>query len=237
MSVLLASALALSFAPHAWDRPDADPFTGTRAEAVVLLGIPGAPVDFPPGACVYRPIREGERIDAMTFGPDRVEYGVIAHPSRWSVGVSRMVEDCWWPGPNGMAYHILYPIACGNWYLEVVALPSIGMPAGGLPWWMPPGGWGEDEGYGGYSGYSGAGYDNGGGYGEVSYVPNAPTTPYQLLPPGGIESPPVYIETPYAPLIPTGPNLLPTIPATEPSSFGIVLTGLIMLWLKRKLAL
>jgi hypothetical protein len=237
MSVLLASALVLSFAPHAWDRPDADPFTGTRAEAVELLGIPGAPVDFPPDACVYRPIREGERIDAMTFGRDRVEYGVVAHPDRWPKWVSRMVEDCWWPGSNGMAYHILYPIVCGNWYMEVAALPPIGMPAGGLPEWVYPG-WGEGGGYGSP------------GYGEVSYVPNGynnvPTASYQLLPPGGIESPPVYIETPpgppYAPLIPSGPNAptLPTspntplIPTPEPSSLGVVLAGLAILWFTRR---
>jgi hypothetical protein len=151
-----------------WSHPDRAPYMGTFDQAVAAFAIPPPPR---PMQCHYRGIWAGERFAAMMFGRDRVAYNVVADTDSWPAGDTRVGEDCWFLA-GGWEYHLVRPLVCGNWALEV--LPIAG-------WWpraIPPGEWGSSSAalYGsGEEGWSAGGYGWGayrlpGGYGvPVSY--------------------------------------------------------------------
>lgn len=158
-----------------WDHPGRAPYTGTFDQAVAAFAIPPPPR---PMACSYRRIWNGERFAAMMFGRDRVEYNVEADTDAWTSSETRVAEDCWYLSA-GWEYHLVRPLVCGNWALEV--LPIAG-------WWpgapiFPPSGiwlgagWYRDvpQGTSGYAGYGWGAYGLPGGYGvPVSYEVPAP---------------------------------------------------------------
>jgi hypothetical protein len=149
-----------------WQHPNRAPYMGTFDQAVAAFAIPPPPR---PMQCHYRDIWAGERFTAMMFGRDRVELNVVADTDDWPAADTRVAEDCWFLAA-GSEYHLVRPLVCGNWALEV--LPIAG-------WW--PGGhasgqysgntaqlWGEE----GWSagGYGWGAYGLAGGYGvPVSY--------------------------------------------------------------------
>lgn len=126
--------------PTYWDAPGADPWRGTFDRAAELLagagGIPPAVyadiIDH--GRCVMRDVREGERIDAMTFGRDQVETNVVARPSHWRSNVVRLTLDC----TDSYGRHALLPVACGNYSYEGPRWRPAGGPLeGGYGGWAP----------------------------------------------------------------------------------------------------
>jgi len=155
-----------------WDHPGSAPYMGTFDQAVAAFSIPVPPR---PMQCHYRDIWAGERFAAMMFGRDRVAYNVVADTDSWPAGDTRVAEDCWFIA-SGSEYHLVKPLICGNWALEVLPI------AGWWPGGAPAGGWygGAEYGEAGESewsavGYGWSGYGLPGGYGvPVSYeVPAA----------------------------------------------------------------
>ena len=156
-----------------WAHPDRAPYMGTFDQAVAAFAIPPPPR---PMQCHYRDIWNGERFAAMMFGRDRVAYNVVADTDSWRAGDTRVAEDCWYLA-GGSEYHLIRPLVCGNWALEVLPI------AGWWPGSWPASGWQSAAWYGG-GGEEGIGsgdtlgwgaYGLPGGYGvPVSYeVPAA----------------------------------------------------------------
>jgi hypothetical protein len=109
-----------------WVHPDRDPFRGTLESALDLFearGIPRKILDeqwrmYASGHCTRRRIGDGERIDLMTFGRNRVLPAVIAEPSLWPDWMPRDVTICRIVVARGSEYALLRPDVCGNWSEE-----------------------------------------------------------------------------------------------------------------------
>jgi hypothetical protein len=131
---LLARAAA---AETFWVHPDRDPFRGTLESALDLFetkGIPRKILDeqwrmYASGHCTRRRIGDGERIDLMTFGRNRVLPAVVAEPSLWPDWMPRDATICRIVAARGSEYALLRPDVCGNWSEE--RLPP--RPAGPAP--------------------------------------------------------------------------------------------------------
>jgi hypothetical protein len=208
-----------------WSRPDTNPFRGTRAAAIALLGIPTPPEVM---QCKLRQIGDGERFAAMVFGAHSVEYDVIAEPARWPMRMLTSVLDCRYLA-GAWEYHLLRPTICGNWSFERFPIAPGGLPGGGgwtdASW---PGGWGESGEGGGYGGSAGEGINGGGLGGGFGYLPGVlgptavPTpTPISFTP----SSPPLI--PPFTPPVPPyTPPITPPISTPEPGSLAALLTAL-----------
>lgn len=231
-------------APTYWDRPDTDPWRGSREQALTLLASTGVAsvgllAQLPHDFCRMRSIRDGEVMNAMVFARNRVMTGVVARTSRWPVTASRLVMEC----SDGFGHLLLYPIVCGNWSYEGGSvLPPYG-PGGAAGSVGEEGEAGSYE-SGGYGGSLGSGgYGFGSGYGsayQTAFETPGGLSPMQafaagispaeteneLPPTGGGIMVPTIPGIPGAPGTPTG-SVPSHAPVPEPPSWMVLVVGVL----------
>lgn len=212
-----------------WTRPDSNPYRGTRAEAIALLGIPTPP---PAMQCRLREIGDGERFREMVFGRRSVEFDVVADIARWPASASRWADDCMYIS-EGREWHLVRPLVCGNWSVESFPIASSPVSAPGSMWseagWS---GWGGEDTGGGWGapwGYGGAA--TGAFVGSGTFLPAAEETSPAGFPATFSGVPITYL--PGAPFqtvdtTPSAPST-PAVPTPEPGSLAVLLTAL-ALW-------
>ena len=192
--------------PTYWDSPNVRPFTGTRDEAIRLLGIPEPPAQV---GCRMRQIEDGEHFDEMTFGRGSVEPDVVAETRYWPVGVSTTALDCMYLA-DGWEYHLILPEACGNWSVKRFRIAGGPMPA-----WPPAIAWAA-----GWHPETSGDWINGGGpygFGGGGWLP----TGYGVAIPSDLPGDATPTDFRSVPLSPAA--------APEPSSLAVIIAALLML--------
>lgn len=108
-----------------WTNGGGDPYRGTFENALTLAGITDPRVRGLMIAAVSGPgetyeIKDGDQFAVMISGnPGWVAQNVVAYPSRWRSGRSRMLRVWYVTDPvNRDQYRIVHPGVCGNWCFD-----------------------------------------------------------------------------------------------------------------------
>lgn len=232
--------------PMIYQHPGADPYRGTHAEALNLLYPAARPYISreafdtleTTGYCRIRSWHQNEVVNAMTYGKQKVSFGVVVDVNSWPLNASRLIEEC----TDGLGNAIGIPEVCGNVYYE--RIPPF------VSWATPPAGEGwapatpngisangitpNDNGDNAGDDYGGSGYRGGylpsvfgnGGEGLPSLL-SSPPSPSVIIPPS---LPPSFTPPIFPP-----ENTPPTNETTpEPKTFLTMLMGILVLFLTVK---
>ena len=122
-----------------YQHPGADPYRGTNELALHLL-YPSAKAYLPysafakietNGFCRLRFFQQGELVNAMVYGKDRVATNVYVDVNDWPSSASRLVSEC----TDGFGNAIGVPVVCGNIFYERISpFPAWNTPPYGQNW-------------------------------------------------------------------------------------------------------
>lgn len=114
-----------------WSNGGGDPYQGTFAYALNLIGVPladRAALQAKVASSLGQryTIHDGDRFQTMVSGQSGwVTTNVVAETKKWQSGRTQVAEVWYYTNPQGVQYRVVRALVCGNWMVDVYGAPQI----------------------------------------------------------------------------------------------------------------